>query len=82
MNCPSEKLRQSVFVLSCSLKIGAGTYSPVRVSYKSVNARFVGVLLIHLTSLEMNMDFVEGDAMAAHHISQSAVEVLVLLQSI
>lgn len=50
-----------------------GTYSPVCVLYRSVNARLVGVVLIQFASLEMNIDFVEAEEMAATHISQSAV---------
>jgi hypothetical protein len=50
------------------------------VSYRSVNARFVGVVLIQLASLEMNIDLVEGDAIAAHHISQSAIKALAILK--
>ena len=37
-----------------------------------MKARFVGVVFIQSASLEIKSDFVDGDAMAAHHISQSA----------
>jgi hypothetical protein len=49
------------------------TYSPLWVLYRSVNARLVGVLAIQPASLEINIALVDGDAMAATHISQSAV---------
>jgi hypothetical protein len=48
------------------------TYSPVCVLYKSVKARLVGVLLIQFASLEMNIVFVDSDAIEAVHICQSA----------
>lgn len=53
------------------MKLGK-TYSPVVVSYKSVNARFVGVTLIHFAMSLMNNCFVVGPAIAATNISQSS----------
>ena len=44
---------------------------PVVASYRSGNGRFEGMALIHLTGLEMNIDFVESEAIEAIHISQS-----------
>lgn len=51
------------------------TYSPPAALYISVNARFVGVSLIHLAILSMNIDVVFADATAAANISQSSVKV-------
>jgi len=55
------------------------TYSPVAVLYKSVNARSVGVLAIQFARREINICCVDGEAMAAVHISQSAVCLLALI---
>jgi hypothetical protein len=54
-------------------------YSPVCVLYKSVKPRLVGVALIQFASLEMNIDFVDADAIEAAHICQSAFGLLAFI---
>lgn len=61
--------------------IKESSYSDVCVLYRSVKARLVGVVLIQLASLEMNIALVEGEEIAATHISQSAIATLVLVES-
>lgn len=45
---------------------------PLIVSYRSVKAKFVGVVPSHFAIVEVNMFFVSEFAIAAHHISQSS----------
>jgi hypothetical protein len=52
-------------------------YSPEMVSYRSVNARLVGVILIQLASSLKNISRVLSDAMAAQKLSQSPEQMLV-----
>lgn len=48
------------------------THFPLIVSYRSVKAKFVGVVPSHFAIVEVNMFFVSEFAIAAHHISQSS----------
>ena len=78
MNAPSAKLR-TLIPIYLKEKEERKTHSPVWVLKRSVKARFVGVSLIHFARREINSVCVEGEAIAAVHICQSARRSLLAL---
>lgn len=75
MNCQSGQLHSvSSTPRIASAKGGGRAYPPVWVLYRSVKARLVVVVSIQFASLDINIDFVEGEEMAATHIPQSAAK--------